>query len=423
MNSFSIQSFGCRVNQAEAFQWADKFQRRGLCFQKNHQKSDLVLINTCTVTSQADRDVRAFIRRMHRENPEAKLVVTGCFVEKAAEELGKFPGVWKIVSNLEKEDLLERLLADEEGEAQVTPKPFRSRALIKVQDGCDFGCTFCIVPSVRGKSRSYGLYEILRQVQYLVDQGFKEIVLTGVHLCLYGRDLDPPLSFHSLLEEISAVAGLHRLRLSSLDPRFLDVPLLEHLVSNPKICPHFHVSLQHGADRVISLMGRKIDTGVYTRILKFFYQESPRAALGTDIIVGFPGESADDFKEMSDFLEQSPLTYFHVFSYSPRPGTPAASWEQVHPKDKKERAASLRALAKQKNLKFRKRFLDEPFEAIVIEKQGSGKTRVLTDNYIEVSLPACLSDEKALVDIRIKEVATQATKGIAVSFIDGVSKV
>ncbi|NOR14137.1 MAG: tRNA (N(6)-L-threonylcarbamoyladenosine(37)-C(2))-methylthiotransferase MtaB [Candidatus Aminicenantes bacterium] len=420
MNSFSIQSFGCRVNQAEAFHWADRFQRRGLLYQKDHQKSDLILVNTCTITSRADRDVRNFIRRMHRENPAAKLVVTGCFAEKSAEELRKLPGIWKVFSNLEKETLPDRLLNDEVEEAQVALKPFRSRALIKIQDGCDFGCTFCIVPSVRGKSRSYTQPEILKQVRYLVEQGFKEIVLAGVHLCLYGRDLDPPLSFRGLLEEITSVAGVHRLRLSSLDPRFLDEALLEHLVSNPKICPNFHLSFQHGANRIISLMGRKIGTGEYSRILEFLFRESPRAALGTDIIVGFPGETPEDFAEMSDFLEQMPLTYFHVFSYSPRPGTPAASWKQVHPEYKKERAVSLRTMAKKKNLDFRTRFLDEICEAIVIGKKESGEVRVLTDNYIEVALPACLPDEKALVDIRINEVSEQATKGVSLLLEESV---
>ncbi len=420
MNSFSIQSFGCRVNQAEAFQWADKFQRRGLLYQKDHKKSDLILVNTCTITSRADRDVRNFIRRMHRENPDAKLVVTGCFAEKSAEELQKLPGIWKVISNLEKEALPDRLLADEVGKAQVALQPFRSRALIKIQDGCDFGCTFCIVPSVRGKSRSYTQPEILKQVRYLVEQGFKEIVLAGVHLCLYGRDLDPPLSFRDILEEISAVDGVHRLRLSSLDPRFLDLALLEHLVSNPKICPHFHLSLQHGADRIISLMGRKIGTRDYGRILEFLLRESPQAALGTDIIVGFPGETPEDFAEMSDFLENMPLTYFHVFSYSPRPGTSAATWKQVHPEYIKERAVSLRTLAKKKNLNFRQRFLDLVCEAIVIEKNESGEARVLTDNYIEVALTACLPDKKALVDIRINEVSEQTTKGVSVSLSDSV---
>jgi threonylcarbamoyladenosine tRNA methylthiotransferase MtaB len=418
MNSFSIQSFGCRVNQAEAFQWADKFQRRGLRYHKRHQESDMILVNTCTVTSRADRDARNFIRRMHRENPRAKIVVTGCFAEKSREELQRLPGIWRVFSNLEKEGLPDRLLADLPEESDVYLEPFRSRALIKIQDGCDFGCTFCIVPSVRGKSRSYSLEEILQQAHYIVEQGFHEIVLAGVNLCLYGRDLDPPLSFQSLLEAVCAVEGIQRLRLSSLDPRFLDEALLEHLVTDPKICPHFHLSLQHGADRVISLMGRKISTADYDRILDFLSCRSPRAALGTDIIAGFPGETSGDFAEMSTFLEEAPLTYFHVFSYSPRPGTPAADWEQVHPEDKKERAVNLRALAKKKNLEFRKRFLNSECEAIVIEKQEGGVTRALTDNYIEITLPDCPAAEKDLLKIRIAAVSEQETRGAALDSED-----
>ncbi len=418
MNSFSIQSFGCRVNQAEAFSWAEAFQRRGLRYLEDHLRSDLILINTCTITSKADRDARHFIRRMHRENPGARLVVTGCFAERAAEELRAFPGVWKVISNPGKESLPERVLPAPLPEAEVLSRPFRSRALVKIQDGCDFGCTFCVVPSVRGKSVSVALPDILNNVRHVIEQGFKEVVLAGVHLTLYGRDHDRDrdgrsrLSFRALLQRIVAVPGLHRLRLSSLDPRFMDGDLLEYLVTDPKICPHFHLSLQHGADRIIARMGRRIKAADYMRILENLHRRLPRAALGCDIIAGFPGESEQDFRAMAAFLKDAPLSYFHVFSYSPRPGTPAARWEQVRPECKKERADELRDLARQKNFDFRRRFIGRTVEAVVVTKARDGSTRVLTDNYIDVVLPGCRVSEKEEVIVRITQVEAQKTLGL-----------
>ena len=412
MNSFSIQSFGCRVNQAEAFSWADEFQRRGLRYETEHSHSDLILVNTCTITARADRDVRSFIRRMSRENPEARLVVTGCFAERAAEELRLLPGVWQVVSNLEKEALPERILSLPPQEEKTRPRPFRSRALVKIQDGCDFGCTFCVVPSVRGKSVSYARSRILEGVRAMVEQGFKEVVLAGIHLMLYGRDLDPPHSFLELLRDITAVDGLHRLRLSSLDPRFLDEALLDQMVSDPVICPHFHLSLQHGSDRIISLMGRKVKTEDYARILGRLRRGLPRASLGTDIIVGFPGETGEDFADMEAFLERSPLTYFHVFSFSPRPGTPAAAWKQVHPETKKERASLLRELAKKKNLEFRSEFTGQVLESVIITRSSAdGSGRALTDNYIDVSLGECRVPEKELAGVEIIGVTERDTRG------------
>jgi threonylcarbamoyladenosine tRNA methylthiotransferase MtaB len=411
MNSFSIQSFGCRVNQAEAFSWADEFQRRGLQYHKDHLSSDLILVNTCTITSRADRDVRNFLRRMHRENPGARLVVTGCMAERAAEELREFPGVWRVVSNLEKESLPACILTPLPAEQDRELRPFRSRALVKIQDGCDFACTFCVVPSVRGKSVSYDRDRILEDVRAQVMQGFQEVVLAGVHLTLYGRDLSPRSTFLSLLQDISALPGLHRLRLTSLDPRFMDQDLLDYLISEPRICPHFHLSLQHGSDRIIARMGRKIKTADYTRILDRLHAGLPRAALGTDIIVGFPGETDGDFETMETFLSASPLTYFHVFTFSPRPGTPAASWEQVPPEVKKDRAVRLRALAREKNLRFRRSFEGKVCEAVVISHDQDGRARVLTGNYIDVVLPGCPAPEKSVASIKIIEASAQGTRG------------
>lgn len=410
MTSFSIHSFGCRVNQAEAFTWAEEFQKHGLKYERDIGQSDLVFVNTCTVTSRADRDIRNFLRRVPRINPLSRMVVTGCFVERAQKELEKYPQVWKVIPNREKEFMVERMLTELGKSKRISSEPFRSRAFIKIQDGCDFNCTFCIVPSVRGKSRSIPQEVILKKVRDAVSRGYKEIVLTGVHLCLYGLDFPHKRGLESLLEQLESIEGLSRLRLGSLDPRFLTPGLMGHLLKSSKICPHFHFSLQHGSDRIIHRMGRKINVEQYWKILEESRRQLPKAALGADIIVGFPGEKDDDFKKTYDFAENSPLNYLHVFSYSSRPGTPAANWTGVKSEIKKERAVNLRRLSACKWLDFRRGLIGEIFPAVVIEK-GEHKARVLTSNYINVTVSQGPGGVRDTVEVKIESAEGKNTVG------------
>jgi threonylcarbamoyladenosine tRNA methylthiotransferase MtaB len=403
MTSFSIQSFGCRTNQAEAFLWADEFQKHGLIFQDDYFTSDLVLVNTCTLTGRADRDVRSFIRKISRENPQSKLVVTGCFAERAAVELEAMPQIWRIFPNRDKTEITKKILSEVGRSDAVSWRPYRSRALIKIQDGCDYACTFCIIPSVRGRSVSLDRQEILSQAQ--------EFVLTGVHLGLYGRDCRPQSSFLELLKTLCSLEGLGRIRLSSLDPRFMDRELLEYLTADNKICPNFHLSLQHGSDPIISKMGRNIGIADYQKILNYLHEKLRHVALGADIIVGFPGESQEDFMRMYRFLEESPLTYLHVFSFSPRPGTAAAEWKPVNEEIKKERAYRLRQLSREKNRAFRRDLIGRVCEAVVIAKDNKG-ARVLTGNYIDVQVPACAEEEMALTGVRIDRIVSEKTYGM-----------
>ncbi|NIM58933.1 MAG: MiaB/RimO family radical SAM methylthiotransferase, partial [Candidatus Aminicenantes bacterium] len=315
-----------------------------------------------------------------------------------------------LLSNTEKKDLDKKVLslAGPGKERQISP--FRSRASVKVQDGCNFQCTFCIIPSVRGKSVSFSKREILAQIKGFIGQGFKEIVLTGIHISSYGLDFNTKSSLLELLQEIEGLKGLAKLRLSSLDPRFLKPSLIKHITESEKICPHFHLSLQSGSDDVLQRMGRKIGIEDYKNIIAGLREKSPQASLGADIIVGFPGESEDDFSQTYRFLEQSPLTYLHVFSYSPRPGTAASSWQQVNNKVKKERARLLRDLSLRKNMKFRQQFVGKECEAIVIKKQKAGAD-VLTSNYLKVFVPSCPQDEGKEVRVKIKKVDAGKTTG------------
>lgn len=410
MRSFSIQSFGCRVNQAEAFLWADELQRNGLKYEEDFYRSDLILVNSCTLTSRADSDVRKFIRNVSRWNPKARLIVTGCYADRAPEEFNSLLKIWRTYSNQEKRDLVRNILALVNPQRSKSTLPFRSRALVKIQDGCDFRCTFCIIPKVRGRSVSVEKEEIFAQIKRFISQGFREVVLTGIHLCSYGLDLQPKSSLIELIKEIEGLEGLGRVRLSSLDPRFLTLPLLDHITKSEKICPHFHLSLQNGSDEVLRRMGRKIRIEEYNEILSYLFRLSPEASLGADVIVGFPGENEEDFEQTYCFLEHSPLTYFHVFSYSPRPWTEASSWPQVDRKVKKERAARLRNLAAKKNLEFRRTFLGKEYAGIVIKREKEA-AQVLTSNYLKVSVPSCLSEEREEVRVKITEVTSNATRG------------
>ena len=407
MTTFSIQSFGCRVNQAEAFSWVNDLQQNGFIYMEDFLKSDLILVNSCTLTSRADRDVRGFIRKITRENPKARMILTGCYAEAIPGDIRDIDQVLKLIPNRSKDSLV-RTVTSLFGKSQaVSPLHYKSRALVKVQDGCDYSCTFCVIPSVRGKSVSVERQRILDQVVEAVDLGYQEVVLTGVHLCLYGLDRDPRESLLELLIDVLEIPGLGRVRLSSLDPRFLKGDLLEFIGTQPKICPHYHLSLQYGSDRILQRMGRNVSAVSYRDIMESLREFRPGTSLGADIIVGFPGEEEGDFEETFRFLEESPLTYFHIFPYSPREGTAAAEWPPVNDRVKKERAGQLRRLSEKKNLVFRKNFIGRELDAVVIHKEAS-ETRVLTGNYFDVKIPSCPEEVRDRMIVRI----TKADRGL-----------
>jgi len=478
MTTFSIQSFGCRVNQAEAFEWAEALQALGLELEKEYLRSDLVIVNTCALTSGAERDVRKFLRRLSRLNPQARLVVTGCAVPLLKAEMEKNAQIELIISNEEKARLLSRLLErklvgparelkeeynrqeefpeerkredlifkkesiagefikerktvkeirngeaekglfqgkkiiEEEFESQV--RPFRSRALIKVQDGCSHACTFCIIPQVRGPAQSLPASEILHRMEHLIELGYREIVLAGIHLSSYGREDGSKTSLLDLLKQATQLQNLGRIRLSSLDPRSLDGTLIDFIAGHEKICQHFHLSLQHVSPRLLRLMGRKGGPEDFQRILNRLRQKSPFASLGADIIVGFPGETDEDFLFLENFIINSPLTYLHVFPYSPRPGTPAARWPQLEARIKKERAERLRLLGRRKNYEFRQSLLDLVFEGIVIGEKKPGESEILTHNYLKVRVEGRLKEGEA-VAVKIEVVEPGITRGSIVS--------
>jgi threonylcarbamoyladenosine tRNA methylthiotransferase MtaB len=416
MTSFSIRNFGCRVNQAEAFDWTAELQQLGWRLEDDPSPGGIVVVNTCTLTSRADRDARKLIRKISRENPGARIVVTGCLAEREPDSLKAVEGVWRIFPNAAKSELAARLAAEigpGPGAEKTAPSmSFRRRALVKIQDGCDMTCSFCIIPSVRGRSASRHPEDSLVRIADLASAGFKEIVLAGIHLCSYGRDLQPPSSLLALLRAIDGLPGEFRVRLSSLDPRLLPDSLLDYLGASPRISPHFHLSFQHGSDRILAAMGRGSTASEYRGLAAALADRSPDANIGADFIVGFPGETKDDFRATVDLLEETPLHYAHVFSYSARPGTKAAE-TKARPLEAAvvtDRADRLREIARVKNLAYRRRFVGRELDGIVIQRKGRG-VEVLTPNYLEVLVPETGVDVGAAVRIRILKAGDRSTTG------------
>jgi threonylcarbamoyladenosine tRNA methylthiotransferase MtaB len=417
MTSFSIQSFGCRVNQAEAFEWASELQELGWTLTARPETGGVIIVNTCTLTAHADRDVRKFLRRAGREHPGSRIVVTGCLAERAPGGLASMPGVWKVVSNRDKAGLIRVLLGS--GAAAGTravpaPDRFRARAFLKVQDGCDMRCAFCVIPAVRGTSRSVPLAAAVERAGRLAAKGYAEIVLTGIRLCAYGLDLDPRSSLLDLLRALEAIEPRPALRLSSLDPRLMPGPFVGHLAAAAGIRPHFHLSLQHAAPERLAAMGRNSTAAEYEALLAGLHSGRPEAALGADFIVGFPGETEAEFKMLVDFVESSPLTYLHVFAYSPRPGVPSETslrtGSRVPSSLLAKRAARLRAIGARKDRAFRLRFVGRELPGIVIGPAGEG-VEVLTANGISVTASGLAPARGDQVRVRILESAPRQTRG------------
>lgn len=425
MPSVAVRPFGCRASQAEAFAWADALRGRGLRLEKDWERSDVVLVNSCTLTGRADRDVRKFVRAVGRGGLGPGVVVAGCYAERAPAELAALPNVVAVLPRSAKPRVVGTVtgLAAERaarrgggaegvarGEEAGTERSFRARAYLKVQDGCDNRCAFCVIPGVRGRSVSLPPDEAADAVRALAVQGYREIVLAGIHLASYGWDLEPRTSLRGLLDGIGEAAGTARLRLSSLDPNLVDGPLVERLAGGRGICPHFHLSLQHVSERVLRLMGRPGDAAAHARVLSGLARLAPEAAIGADVLVGFPGETDADFAELKEFLEVSPLTYFHVFPFSPRPGTAAAERPGLAAGIVTARARELRRLAAAKGLRFRRRFLGRALEAVVISKTERS-AEVLTANGIKVEVPPPPAGRGELVRVRIGRALAGRTEG------------
>ncbi len=377
---------GCKVNRSEQEAWERETVALGHELAPSPEEADYIVINTCTVTGTASHKSRQLIRRMHRLNPAAKIVVTGCHVEIAWEEVASIEGVSMVVRNSEKEFLPEILFGMRAPKAPpLPPSPGTTRAFVKVQDGCNNYCTYCIIRVARGRERSRPVQEVVEEVKRLVEIGYKEVVLTGIHLGGYGRDIGTNLA--SLVRAVLEGTSVQRLRLSSIEP--WDVtPGFFALWRDRRLCRHLHLPLQSGCDETLRRMGRRYTTAEYARLVEEARAQIPDLAVTTDVMVGFPGETWEEFWHSLEFIRKMQFARIHVFPYSPRPGTPAATMKgQVSGKIKREREKLVAEVGRESERAFQSRFLGRVMEVLweTPEKQGelflcSG----LTDNYIRV---------------------------------------
>jgi threonylcarbamoyladenosine tRNA methylthiotransferase MtaB len=484
--TFYVTNFGCRATQADGAAIERQLRERGLERAEEPAKAGLVVLNTCTVTAAADQDARAAIRRIHRKNPDAQIVVTGCYAQRAPEEIAALPGVTQVIGNSHKHQLADlacggprtsdvghqtsdlglrptnpktglrtsdlgprpldldcqtdsksfvpitQLTSDVRGlksdarglifvsdifahtELQAAPvfeaANERTRPNLKVQDGCDNRCSFCVIPYVRGQSRSLNLDEVIREVETLVSAGYREVVISGINLGRWGRDLavssqlsaisetgqrpttnHQRLVFEDLIRAILSETALEKLRISSVEPMDWSDELIQLMARSPRIARHAHVPLQSGSDAVLRRMHRKYRPWHYREKIERIHAAMPAAAIGADVMVGFPGESEAEFNETRRLVEDLPFTYLHVFTYSARPGTPAAAMgKQVPVHIARERNRILRALVAEKKLAFMNGFVGKPVELITLNVSGGDRegtyTEGLTDNYLSVRL-------------------------------------
>ncbi len=357
-------------------------------------EADVYIINTCSVTAKSDYQCRQVIRSAAKRTSGAKVVVTGCYAETRPEELRNIPGVELVISNRDKSTIPQRIM-EEAGAAQIGTFAVESKAVptvhgrtrgfLKIQDGCDNRCSYCIVPLARGNSRSVSPDSVLQEFERLVAAGYPEIVLTGIHIGTYGADLGNSTDITFLLKTLLARLGTTRIRLSSIEPNEITPEMIDSLGNG--LCRHLHIPLQSGDDTILASMRRRYTSGFYQELLEDIAARVPGVALGADVMVGFPGEGDKQFQKTMDLIEHSPLTHLHVFSYSPRPGTPAADMpHQVPETIKKERSEALRSLGRKKNIDFRTRNIGKELTVVVEDKReiNSGSLTGLTDNYIRV---------------------------------------
>ena len=396
---YSVVTFGCRVNQADSLGFEEEFLSSG-AQPASPDEADVVVVNTCSVTASADQGARQAIRRISRLNPNARIVVTGCYATRSPTDVSGLGSVARVVSNPDKSRLVPLVLRDEhpgtaerfgvgEGPCGAALEPGvagRTAFTLRVQTGCSEPCSYCIIPATRGAPQSRPLDHVLTEIDRAASVGFKEIVITGVHLGSYGRDHRPTSSLASLL---AAMADRWRdsdlqFRISSLEPMDCTGEVVRHLSESACFAPHFHLPLQHASPRILAAMRRPYAIEAYATLLERIRRQMPDAALGSDVIVGFPGETDRDFEQLATFLEASPLTHVHVFPYSDRPGTPASELpDKVPGALVRERASRVREISGRLSSSFRSRQLGTLHRALTLDDG----TLAVTGNYLKVKIP------------------------------------
>jgi threonylcarbamoyladenosine tRNA methylthiotransferase MtaB len=485
MATFHILNFGCRASQADGAALKQQLLAAGFREAPSFEASAVAILNTCTVTAAADAEVRQFVRRIHRRNPQCRILVTGCYAQRAAQEIAALEGVAWVVGNSHKH-LVSRILEqsvhrsigssvhrligslkpEERGEGAMagadsppavplvniltrsaaapaspadsslpTPTPSaetsdfgprtsdavvfvgeiteefhfapafaddRTRPTLKIQDGCDARCSFCVIPSVRGKSRSLAPETVRDEIRQLEAAGYHEVVLSGINLGGYGRDLDRRINFLSLVERILRETAIARVRISSIEPMDVSAALIRLVANEPRLAQHFHIPLQSGCDRILRLMNRRYWTRHYAERLLAIRAAMPDAAIGADVMVGFPGETDRDHAASLHFIESMPYTYLHIFPFSARPGTPAAAAAgQVNGRVARERSQEIRAAIAAKRQAFVAAQMGRGVPALTLDETENGARVALTTNYLKVALPGADTPANCLVNVQI----------------------
>ena len=440
IKTVAVATLGCKVNQCESASFQSSFEARGLTVGPFDKPADIYVINTCAVTAKAAAQSRQLIRRAQRTNPQAKVVVTGCYAQVAPQKIHDLETASiLIVGNANKHQILEAALSDStlarsqqqsqaddffnditlQKEISILPvKRFsnRTRAFLKVQDGCNNFCSYCIVPHARGRSRSLGQDKVVHQALLYVNEGHREIVLTGIHVGHYGLDLKPSSSLLDLLQKLCAATPEVRYRLSSLEPSEISQNLLDFMLTTDNFMPHLHIPLQSGSDAILKKMQRRYTAQQFIEKVQRCKEMVPEAAIGVDVLVGFPGETENDFLQTYELITNLPITYLHVFPFSKRPGTPAAKFaQQVPTKIKEERVAILRKLDHKKRTTFYGNRVGKVHRVLVeAEKSVGGLAKGFTDNYIPVHFEAKQDDANRVVQVKLDRLQERFVVGTLV---------
>jgi threonylcarbamoyladenosine tRNA methylthiotransferase MtaB len=439
MPTFHIEQFGCRATQADAAAIERQLRALGHDLAVTPDRADVIVVNTCTVTAAADAQVRDAIRKLYAANPASKIIATGCYAQRAPEELAILPGILHVVGNSHKPEipaLVAKISQPQSAAATASnfvsldmlagPKILtanifdraeflsapvlggeanHTRPTLKIQDGCNLRCSYCVIPFVRGKSRSMPPSEVVAEIRRLTESGYKEIVLSGINLGTWGRDLTPRVEFEDLLRRILDETVVARLRVSSIEPLDVTADLIALFASTSRIAQHFHMPLQSGSDKILAAMHRWYRSEHYARRVDLIREQLPAAAIGADVIGGFPGETAEDHAATIEFIESRPFTYLHVFSYSVRPGTPAESMtDHVPAATIRERARELRALSEKKSAAFRESQLDATLEILTLRHTNEANaaasaqtwTPGISSNYLQLRLAGVFQTNQLL---------------------------
>jgi len=427
----AFATLGCKTNQFESAAMQEMLQATGYRVVPFDKGADLVIVNTCTVTNATDAQSRNLIRRARKLNASCRIIVTGCYAQVDPDALQDLPGVSLVIGNEEKRRLLDFLGAEQDNSKvavsdisavdnvclpPLTSFSGRSRAFVQIQNGCDAFCSYCIIPYARGRSRSADPADVVLQVATLVDAGYREVVLTGIHIGNYGVDLETPSTLNSLVRRILDETDVHRLRLGSIEPTELTDELINTVANSKVVCPHFHIPLQSGDNDVLNRMKRTYDTFFFASLVDKVRASIPEAAICLDVITGFPGETNLEFENTRDFISGLSITDLHVFPYSRRPGTPAANMDNQVPGDvSKFRAEVLRGLAAEKLKHYAQGFIGREMEVIVESSTKNGQLKGISSNYLDVRFPGSLQLAGQCVKVKLTGLQNDCLSAVLVN--------